>query len=99
MAAQFDEVTVLLERVRRGEPRAMNDLVKVLYDDFRRRAHWRLLHERPGRLTATTDLTHEALMKLQRNDEIAGAADRNQVFAAFDRAMREILIDHARRRR
>jgi RNA polymerase sigma factor (TIGR02999 family) len=97
MAAEFDEVTALLERARQGLPDAKDELIELLYDDFRRRAHGRLQHERPGHSTTTTDLTHEALCKLRNNGEIAQAKDRNELFMKFHRVMVQILIDHARR--
>jgi RNA polymerase sigma factor (TIGR02999 family) len=91
-------VTVLLERIRAGSAGAKDELVALLYDRFRQRAHQKLRHERPGHSLATTDLTHEAWIRLCRNDEIAKAADGTQLFRAFARALRQVLIDHARRR-
>jgi RNA polymerase sigma factor (TIGR02999 family) len=98
MSSEIDGITVLLERIRQGSEEARKDLVAVLYDRFRQRAHRRLQHERPGHSLATTDLTHEALLRLWQNDEFAKAANRHQVFRAFARAMCQLLIDHARRR-
>src|SRR5262245_26015463 len=98
MATESGAVTVLLERIRQGDAEARNELVTLLYDRFRQRAHQRLRHERPGHTLGTTDLTNEALLRLLKNDELARAADGNQLCRAFARAMRQVLIDHARRR-
>ncbi len=98
MSAESDPVQVLLQRIREGSAEAKNELVKLLYERFRQRAHQRRKHERPGHSLATTDLTHEALLRLMKSDEFAKAADGNQLFRAFARAMRQVLIDHARRR-
>jgi RNA polymerase sigma factor (TIGR02999 family) len=98
MSSEPDAITVLLGRIRAGSAEAQSELVTRLYDRFRQRAHQRLQHERPGHSLATTDLTHEALLRLQRSDEFARAGDGNQLFRAFARAMRQVLIDHARRR-
>jgi RNA polymerase sigma factor (TIGR02999 family) len=99
MAPESHEVTILLERVRQGSAEATNDLIVRLYDQFRQRAHHRLHHEPPGQSLATGDLMHEALLRLARGEEFARAANGHQVFRAFARAMRQVLIDHARRRK
>jgi RNA polymerase sigma factor (TIGR02999 family) len=99
MSIESGAVTALLERIRRGSAEAKNELLALLYDRFRQRAHQRLRHERPGHSLATTDLTNEALLRLLKSDELARAADGNQLFRAFARAMRQVLIDHARRRK
>jgi RNA polymerase sigma factor (TIGR02999 family) len=75
-----------------------NELVTLLYDRFRQRAHRRLRHERAGHSLVTTDLTNEALVRLLNSQEFDRAANRNQLFRAFARAMQQVLIDHARRR-
>src|SRR5262245_35129156 len=98
MAPEPDDVTALLERVREGSAAAKGELVALLYDRLRQRAHQWLGQERPGHSLATSDLTHEAWLRLGNNDEIAKAANRHQLFRAFARAMRQVLIDHARRR-
>jgi RNA polymerase sigma factor (TIGR02999 family) len=98
MSSEPSDITLLLQRVRGGSAEAKNELVALLYDRFRQRAHQRLQHERPGHSLATTDLTHEAWLRLRQNDEFAKAADGNQLFRAFARAMRQVLIDHARHR-
>jgi RNA polymerase sigma factor (TIGR02999 family) len=99
MSSESDKTRVLLERIRQGSAEAKNELVALLYDRFRQRAHQRLRHERPGHTLGTTDLTHEAWLRLRQSDELAKAADGNEVFRAFARAMRQVLIDHARRRK
>lgn len=91
-------VTALLERVRLGSAEARNELITLLYDDFLQRAHHQLKHERPGHSLGTGDLTNEALVRLWENDEFAKATDINQLYRAFARAMRQTLVDHARRR-
>jgi RNA polymerase sigma factor (TIGR02999 family) len=98
MSSESDAITVLLDRARQGSEEARNQLVTGLYEQFRRRAHLRLQQERPGHSLATADLMHEALIRLLKNDEISKAANRNQLYRAFSRAMRQVLIDHARKR-
>jgi RNA polymerase sigma factor (TIGR02999 family) len=98
MCSEGSDVTALLERIRQGSPQAKNDLVAVLYDRFRRRAHQRLRNERPGNSFGTMDLANEALLRLLQNDEFARASNRHWMYRAFARALRQVLIDHARRR-
>jgi RNA polymerase sigma factor (sigma-70 family) len=95
---ESDAITELLERIREGAPLARDELVALLYGRFRQRAHQRLRHERPDHTFTTSDLTHEALLRLLKSDELVKAADRNQLFRAFARAMRQVLIDHTHRR-
>src|SRR3954465_4177571 len=73
MSTESSTVTALLERIRQGSAEAKDELVALLYDRFRQRAHQRLRHERPGHSLATTDLAHEAWLRLRQNEEFAKA--------------------------
>ena len=97
MSSASDPITELLERMCQGVAGARDELIALLYGRFRQRAHQRLRHERPGHSLGTSDLTNEALLRLLKSDELAKAADSNQLFRAFARAMRQVLIDHTRR--
>jgi RNA polymerase sigma factor (TIGR02999 family) len=74
-----------------------DQLLSVVYEELKRIARCHLRH--PGRrpTLCTTELVHEAFMKLARgtNDEWNGRA---HFFAAASRAMRQVLVDFARRR-
>jgi RNA polymerase sigma factor (TIGR02999 family) len=84
-----------LDRVRRGEP--AETLVPVLYRELRRVAH-AMRGARPRGVTLqTTDLVHEAYLKLV-GEEDPGWDGRAHFFGAAARAMREILVDQARRK-
>src|SRR5262245_8889584 len=98
MSTEPNDVTALLQRIREGSAEARNELITLLYDRFRQRAHQRLRHERPDHSLGATGLAHEAWLRLRQNDEFAKAADGNQLLRAFARAMRQVLTDHARRR-
>jgi RNA polymerase sigma factor (TIGR02999 family) len=97
MSTESGAVTALLERIRQGSAEAKNQLITLLYDRFRQRAHRRLQHERAGHSLGTTDLTHETLRRLLESKEFEKASNANELFRAFARAMRQVLIDHARR--
>jgi RNA polymerase sigma factor (TIGR02999 family) len=98
MSSESDDTEELLNRARRGEDEALNRLIRSLYERFRQMAYRRLRHERPGHSLGPSDLTDEALLRLLKGHELARAADEKQLFRAFARAMRQVLIDHARRR-
>lgn len=91
-------VNALLERVRQADSGARNELVRLLYVAFRRRAHDLLRQERPGHTLATADLMDEGLARLLQSDMLAKATDRAELYRAFAGAMKRVLVDHARRR-
>ena len=76
---------------------AVDRLVPLIYSDLHAMAHRELASERAGHTLSTTSLVHEAYLKLIRADS-ASARGRTYFFGAAARAMRQILVDHARRR-
>jgi RNA polymerase sigma factor (TIGR02999 family) len=91
-------VTTLLAQIRAGNAAAEGRLVALVYDELRRRAGELLRRERPGHTLQPTALVHEALLRLLRPEALAGTRDRAHLMAAAARAMRQVLVDHARRR-
>lgn len=91
------EVTRLLEAWKNGRERAFDDLVPLVYDELRRLARSAMRGEREGHTLRTTALVHEAYMRLVGTDVAWGGSGHFMRVAA--RAMRRILVDHARRRR
>ena len=87
-------VTELLREAGRGDRRALDRLVPLVYETLRGLAHRALRHERPGHTLSTTALAHEAYLKLVGLDRIAWE-DRSHFFAMAARAMRHILVDYA----
>ena len=92
------EVTRLLRAVRAGEPGAFDRALPLVYDDLRRLARHQLAREYGERTLNATALAHEAYLKLARGGALA-ADDRAHFLAIAARAMRQVLIDHARERR
>jgi RNA polymerase sigma factor (TIGR02999 family) len=91
------EVTVLLHAASSGDPQAAARLLPVLYDELRRLARDRMRATPPGNTLEPTALVHEAYLRL------IGAADpgwsgRAHFFGAAARAMRDILVEQARRK-
>jgi RNA polymerase sigma factor (TIGR02999 family) len=91
------EVTRILERAQRGDPKAAEELLPLVYDELRRLAAYRLAGERHQQTLQPTALVHEAWLKLS-GDKGREWNGRQHFFAAAAEAMRRILVDRARRR-
>lgn len=91
------DVTRLLVAAREGDRAAVDRLVPLVYDELRELARGQLRRERAGHTLRATGLVHEAYVKLAAGGEIA-AEDRAHFLAIAARAMRQVLVDHARRR-
>src|SRR5438093_680183 len=94
----MNEVTQILEAVSRGEPKAANELLSLVYEELRRLATAKMASESPGQTLQPTALVHEAWLRLTSNDKRKWN-DRTHFFAAAAEAMRRILVDNARRKR
>jgi RNA polymerase sigma factor (TIGR02999 family) len=90
------EIAELLRVAAEGDRGAFDRLMPHFYGDLRRIAHGQLGRIRPGETLDTTALVHEAYLKLANH--AGGYADRGHFFAVSARAMRQILVDYARRR-
>lgn len=95
--ASASDVTALLQAAGSGSRAAVNQLLPVLYDELRRLAAHHLQSERNEHTLQPTALVHEAYLRLV-NQKTAGWKDRAQFFGAASKAMRRILVDHARAR-
>lgn len=92
------EVTRLLGRWKAGDRSALEALMPIVYRELRRRAAGYLRHERAGHTLQPTALVAEVYLRLVGEDHPHWSA-RVDFFAAAARHMRQILVDHARRRR
>ena len=90
------EVTRLLQSARAGDPSAIERLVPLVYEDLRRLARRQLGHEYGQRTLNATALVHESYLKLGAG--ALSATDRAHFLAIAARAMRQVLVDHARDR-
>lgn len=91
------DVTVLLRKAREGDAAAMDRALGLVYDDLRVLARQKLAREYQERTLEPTALVHEAFLKLTGGTAI-DAQDRSHFFALAANAMRQVLVDHARRR-
>jgi RNA polymerase sigma factor (TIGR02999 family) len=93
------DVTALLREIRAGDRRARDRLVERVYGELRRVAAGLMRGEPADHSLQPTALVHEALASLFQAETLRRAPNRAYLFGAAARAMREILVDHARRRR
>jgi RNA polymerase sigma factor (TIGR02999 family) len=95
----MSEVTQLLESLKRGEARAGDELLPLVYRELRQLAAHRLSHEAPGQTLQATALVHEAYLRLVGDHGGPQWEGRAHFFGAAAEAMRRILVDRARRTR
>ncbi len=92
-----NEVTRILDALGRGDSKAAEELLPLVYEELRRLAAQKMAGESPGHTLQPTALVHEAWLRL------AGSGpqrweNRAHFFGAAAEAMRRILVDHARRK-
>lgn len=92
------DVTQILLRIESGDPTASEQLLPLVYDELRKLAAAKLAHEKPGQTLWTSDLVHEAYLKLIDSDGQLSFQNRRHFFGAVARAMRQVLVDTSRRR-
>jgi len=88
------EVTQLLSAWRDGDPGALDRLLPLIYDELHRIASRQRRGERDDHTLDTTDLLHEAYLRLVGSD--VDWVDRTHFYAVAARTMRRVLVDHAR---
>ena len=90
-------ITQLLRRRAAGDPAADAALAPLVYEALHALAERQMRGERAGHSLTPTALIHEAWLRLA-GEQALEAADRAQFYALAARRMRQVLIDHARRR-
>jgi len=91
------EITQLLHQIRDGHDEARELLWSVVYARLRKIAHHKLKQDRRPNLLSTTGLVHETYLKLAEAN-LDQIENRTHFFAITARAMRQVLVDLARRR-
>ncbi len=92
------DITRVIEAAQRGDPKAADELLPLVYEELRKLAASKMANEAAGHTLQPTALVHEAWMRLVGKDD-PKFAGRAQFFAAAAEAMRRILIDRARHKR
>jgi RNA polymerase sigma factor (TIGR02999 family) len=91
------DFTVLLRAWGEGDAQALDRLTPLVYQELRRIARGYMGHERPDHTLQATALVHEAYLRLIDTRQVDWR-DRAHFLAICARAMRQILVDHARSR-
>jgi RNA polymerase sigma factor (TIGR02999 family) len=94
----MSEVTRILSAIERGDPRAAEQLLPLVYDELRQLAAQKMARECPAQTLQPTALVHEAYLRLVNVDKPPQWESRRHFFAAAAEAMRRILIERARRK-
>ena len=92
------EVTELLRSWRQGDGGALDRLVPLVHAELRRVARSHIRREARGHTLQATALVHEVYLRLVGIDHLT-LNDRTHFFAVAATLMRQILVDHARRKR
>jgi RNA polymerase sigma factor (TIGR02999 family) len=95
----MSDISQILNSIDAGDPHAACNLLPLVYDELRRLAAAKLIHEKPGQTLDATGLVHEAYLRLVGPANEGGYEHRGHFFAAAAEAMRRILIDHARQKK
>ena len=93
----MSELTLILERVERGDAAAAAQILPLVYDELRKLAAAKMARESAGHTLQPTALVHEAWLRLGGEAQ-PNWKGRAQFFSAAAAAMRRILIDKARRK-
>ena len=93
---EHKDLTDALQQSADGDKKALDQLVPVVYAQLRTLARQRLRMAVNERSLNTTGLVHEAYLRLV--DTSAAFKDRDHFLAFASRVMRNILVDHARKR-
>jgi RNA polymerase sigma factor (TIGR02999 family) len=91
----MSDVTRILNAIERGDAKATDELLPLVYEELRLLAARKLSQEKPGQTLQATALVHEAYLRLV-GDGAQQWKGRAHFFGAAAEAMRRILIENAR---
>jgi RNA polymerase sigma factor (TIGR02999 family) len=94
----MSEITRILPAAQEGDPKAVEELLALVYDELRRLAASKLAREPQGQTLQPTALVHEVWLRLVGAEGTAQFHNCAHFFSAAAEAMRRILIDNARRK-
>jgi len=91
------EVTLLLAKWAKGNQEALEELTPLVYRELRQLAASYIRKERPGHTLQPTALVHEAYLRLV-DQTSPNWQNRSHFYGVAARLMRQILVDHSRRK-
>jgi RNA polymerase sigma factor (TIGR02999 family) len=92
-----DHITQLLRAAQAGDAAAADQLLAVVYEQLHQLARAHMAHLPPGQTLQPTALVHEAYLRLHDKSDVSWESRQHFFFAAA-RAMRDILVEQARRK-
>ena len=95
----MSDVSILLQSIESGDKQAAAKLLPLVYEELRRLAAHELQSERPGHTLQPTALVHEAFVRLVGKEDDHKWNHRGHFYGAAARAMRQILVESARRKK
>ncbi len=98
MSKSDHDITGLLTAASGGDRKSQEELFREVESHLRRIAHEYLRGERPDHSQQTTALVNDAFMRLIVDGDRIDWADRSHFYRTAARAMRRLLVDHARTR-
>jgi RNA polymerase sigma factor (TIGR02999 family) len=93
----MSDITLALSGMKRGDEGSADELLRLVYDELRKIAAWKMANESAAYTLQPTALVHEAWLRLTAA-EGWNWQNRAHFFGAAAESMRRILIDRARRR-
>jgi RNA polymerase sigma factor (TIGR02999 family) len=93
----MSDITLVLAGLKRGDDGSADELLRLVYDELRKIAAWKMANESAAFTLQPTALVHEAWLRLTASQGW-NWQNRAHFFGAAAEAMRRILIDRARRR-
>jgi len=94
----MSDVTQILSQLEMGDPSAAEQLLPLVYDELRKLAAAKMAAERPEHTLQATALVHEAYLRLVEPSREHHWNSRRHFFIVAAEAMRQILIENARRK-
>jgi len=91
------DLTLLLSELSKGNKNVINEIFPIVYNELRKLASRYLYQEYGERTIQTTELVHEAYLKIIGSENIA-LENKSHFFGIAANAMRQLLVDFARKR-
>src|ERR1700731_4928008 len=91
------QASAVLQAAQAGDRQAAEELLPLVYDELRKLAAHKLAHQTPGQTLQPPALVHEAYLRIAGDSNVSWEGRQHFFFAAA-RAMRDILVEQARRK-
>lgn len=92
------EIAGVLRQIEAGDLSARDRLLDISYEQLHRIAGNAMRLERASHTLQPTALVNEAILKIFKKDDMPALPNRAFFFGAMARAMRQVLVDHSRKR-